>query len=59
MSGEIGRAAQDPGVIAVRPEAGGQHRRVRVIEFDVKRAALCPNRNGLIQPSVLESKVIE
>src|SRR6202007_2066056 len=45
--------------VAVGAEPRGQPRRVRVVEFDVKRAALCPNGNGLIQPSVLEPKVIE
>ena len=59
FSGEIGGTTQDPGVVTVGPETGGQHGGVRVVEFDVQRTALCPNRNGLIQTSVLQPKVIE
>lgn len=34
-------------------------RRVAVVELDVKRTALCPNGNRQIEPSVLQSKVVE
>ncbi len=59
FGGEVGGAAQNPGVVAVGAKASGQHGRVGVVQFDVKRAALCPNGNRLIQPSVLEPKIIE
>ena len=59
LGGKVGGAAQDPGIIAVGPEAGRQHRRVRVVELDVERTALCPNGNRPIQPSVLEPKIVE
>ncbi len=45
-------------LLSVRKPAGSTAG-IRVVEFDVKRAALCPNGNGLIQPSVLESKIVE
>ena len=50
---------QDPGVVGVGAEAQRQHRRVGVIQFDLKRSTLCPNRNGLIEATVLEAKVVE
>ena len=41
------------------PEARGQHRRVAVVQLDMQRAALRPNGNRLIQPSVLEPQIVE
>ncbi len=59
FGGEVSCATQDPGVVAVGAETGGQHRRVGVVELDVQRAALRPNGNRLIEAPVLEPEVVE
>ena len=59
LGGQIGRAGQDPSVVGVGAEAQRQHRRVGVVQFNLKRSTLCPNRNGLIETTVLDSKVVE
>ena len=46
LGGEVGRAGQDPRIVAVGPEARGQHRRVAVVQFDVQRTALCRQRES-------------
>jgi hypothetical protein len=56
---EVGRAGQDPRIVAVGSEPGRQHRRITVVEFDVKRTALRPNGNRLIEPPVLEPQIVE
>ena len=45
-------------LVSVRKPAG-RDGRITVVEFDVQRTALCPNRNRLIQPAVFESEIIE
>ena len=59
LCGEVGRAGQDPRVVGVGPETGGQHRRIAVVELDMQRTALRPNGNRLIQPSVFEPQIVE
>ena len=41
-------------VVTVGAKTRRQHGGIGVVQFDVKRTALCPNGNRLIQPSVLE-----
>ena len=59
LGGEVRRAGQDPRVVAVGAEAGGQHRRVAVVELDLQRAALRADRNRLIEPAVFEPQIVE
>ncbi len=56
---QIGGAGEDPGVVGLGAEARGQDGGITVVELDVQRTALCPNRNRLIQPAVFESEIIE
>ena len=56
---EVGRTGQDAGVVGIGTEPGGQHLRVAVVELDMQRAALGPHGNGLIQPAVFESQIVE
>jgi hypothetical protein len=59
LGGEVCCARQNPGVVAVGTEAGGKDRRIAVVELDVQRAANGANGNGLIEPPVLEAKIVE
>ncbi len=59
LGGEVGGTAQDAGVVGVGAETGRQHAGVAVVELDVQRTALCPNRNGLIEPSMLDAEIVE
>ena len=59
LGGQVGRAGQDPRIVGLGPETGGQHRRIAVVQLDMQRAALRPNGNRLIQPTVLEPQVVE
>ena len=54
LGGEVGSAGQNPRVIGIGAETGGQYRRVAVVEFDVQRATLIADREGLIEAAVFQ-----
>ena len=59
LGGEVAGDREDPGVVVAEPEAGGQRRRVGVVELDPQRAAVVADRDRLVEPAVRDPQVVE
>ena len=59
LGGQVERDGEDARVVAVDAEAGRQRRQVGVVELDVQRAAVVADRDGRVEPAVLDAQLVE
>ena len=59
VGGEVAGDRQDARVVVLAAEARRQHRQVGVVQLDVQRAAVLAERDGSVEPTVLDAQVVE
>ena len=59
LGGEVERAGEDPAVVGVAAETGGEHLRVGVVELDVQGGTAGPDRDRGVEAAVQDAQLVE